>query len=39
MANKVTLEQAERLTAQLTPQEQIKLIACIIKAERLDRQI
>ena len=29
MANKVTLEQAERLVAQLMPQEQIKLIACI----------
>jgi len=27
MANKVTLEQVERLVAQLTPQEQIKLIA------------
>jgi len=29
MVNKVTLEQAEQLVAQLTPQEQIKLIACI----------
>ena len=29
MFNKVTLEQAERLAVQLTPQEQIKLIACI----------
>jgi hypothetical protein len=29
MANKVTLEQAERLVAQLMPQEQIKLIACM----------
>lgn len=29
MANKVTLEQAERLVAQLMPQEQIKLIASI----------
>lgn len=29
MANKVTLEQAEQSVAQLTPQEQIKLIACM----------
>ncbi len=29
MVNKVTLEQVERLVTQLTPQEQIKLIACI----------
>jgi len=29
MVNKVTLEQAEQLVAQLMPQEQIKLIACI----------
>jgi hypothetical protein len=29
MAHKVTLKQAEQLLVQLTPQEQIKLIACM----------